>query len=139
MEGEWSQGERWKWRWKIRLRPGGVEHARLLPIAFQWPLTSRPSSLSLSLHSTVVAVAGHDYCIVAASTRLSTGYSILTREETKLCRLCVFWGGMTKEGGGKALAGGSRARAKGAGVCSRGRAQASALASAQAHKGERET
>jgi 20S proteasome subunit beta 6 len=38
-------------------------------------------------HSTVVAVAGHDYCIVAASTRLSTGYSILTREETKLCRL----------------------------------------------------
>lgn len=54
---------------------------------FQWPSRSPPSLFSLLLHSTVVAVAGHDYCIVAASTRLSTGYSILTREESKLCRL----------------------------------------------------
>lgn len=36
---------------------------------------------------TVVAVAGDDYCIVAASTRMSTGYSILTRNKTKLLQL----------------------------------------------------
>ena len=36
---------------------------------------------------TVVAVAGDDYCIVAASTRMSTGYSILTRNKTKVLRL----------------------------------------------------
>jgi len=34
-----------------------------------------------------LAVAGEDYCIVAASTRLSTGYSILTRHSTKLLQL----------------------------------------------------
>ena len=37
--------------------------------------------------STAVAVAGADYAIVAASTRLSTGYSILTRESSKFARL----------------------------------------------------
>lgn len=36
---------------------------------------------------TVVAVAGNDYCIVAASTRMSTGYSILTRNKSKILRL----------------------------------------------------
>lgn len=36
---------------------------------------------------TVVAVAGDDYCIVAGSTRLSTGYSILTRDQSKILRL----------------------------------------------------
>ncbi len=36
---------------------------------------------------TVVSVAGDDYCIVAGSTRLSTGYSILTRDQTKILRL----------------------------------------------------
>ncbi|MEW5298963.1 MAG: hypothetical protein WDW36_002029 [Sanguina aurantia] len=36
---------------------------------------------------TVVAVAGEDYCIVAASCRMSTGYSILTRHNTKICQL----------------------------------------------------
>lgn len=36
---------------------------------------------------TVVAVAGDDYCVVAASTRMSTGYSILTRNKTKILRL----------------------------------------------------
>jgi 20S proteasome alpha/beta subunit len=38
---------------------------------------------------TVVAVAGDDYCIVAGSTRLSTGYSILTRQQSKILRLYV--------------------------------------------------
>jgi 20S proteasome alpha/beta subunit len=36
---------------------------------------------------TVLAVAGKDYCIVAGSTRLSTGYSILTRDHSKLAQL----------------------------------------------------
>lgn len=36
---------------------------------------------------TVVSVAGDGYVILAASTRLSTGYSILSREATKVCRL----------------------------------------------------
>ena len=36
---------------------------------------------------TVVSVAGEGYVILAASTRLSTGYSILSREATKVCRL----------------------------------------------------
>jgi 20S proteasome subunit beta 6 len=35
----------------------------------------------------VVAVAGDDYCIVAASKRLSTGYSILTRDQSKVLQL----------------------------------------------------
>lgn len=36
---------------------------------------------------TVVAVGGNDYCIVAASTRMSTGYSILTRNKSKVLQL----------------------------------------------------
>ncbi|MCO5549913.1 hypothetical protein L7F22_003389 [Adiantum nelumboides] len=36
---------------------------------------------------TCVAIAGTDYCVIAADTRLSTGYSILTREYTKMCQL----------------------------------------------------
>lgn len=36
---------------------------------------------------TALAVAGADYCIVAASTRLSTGYSILTRNHSKIMKL----------------------------------------------------
>jgi 20S proteasome subunit beta 6 len=35
----------------------------------------------------VVAVGGNDYCIVAASTRMSTGYSILTRNKSKVLQL----------------------------------------------------
>lgn len=54
-----------------------------------------PPSTSLPLRlcryddngGTVVAVAGDDYCIVAASTRMSTGYSILTRNKSKILRL----------------------------------------------------
>ncbi|WIA18407.1 hypothetical protein OEZ86_001990 [Tetradesmus obliquus] len=36
---------------------------------------------------TCLAVAGADYCIVAATTRMSTGYSILTRRSTKILQL----------------------------------------------------
>ena len=36
---------------------------------------------------TVVAVAGSDYCIVAGSTRLSTGYSVLSRDHSSLHQL----------------------------------------------------
>lgn len=36
---------------------------------------------------TVLAVAGQEYCIVAASTRMSSGYDILTRDSSKLLQL----------------------------------------------------
>ncbi|CAM9183839.1 unnamed protein product, partial [Laminaria digitata] len=36
---------------------------------------------------TVVAVAGRDFCIIAADSRLSDGYSILTRDVTRVHRL----------------------------------------------------
>jgi 20S proteasome alpha/beta subunit len=36
-----------------------------------------------------VAVTGDGYCVVAADTRLSVGYSILTRDHSKICQLYV--------------------------------------------------
>ncbi|KAK1376312.1 Proteasome subunit beta [Heracleum sosnowskyi] len=36
---------------------------------------------------TVVAIAGADYCVIASDTRMSTGYSILTRDYSKICQL----------------------------------------------------
>ena len=36
---------------------------------------------------TCVAVAGENFCIVAADTRMSTGFSILTRESKKIVEL----------------------------------------------------
>lgn len=36
-----------------------------------------------------MAVAGEDYCIVAADTRMSTGFSIMTRDCKKIIELCV--------------------------------------------------
>ncbi|KAL9239932.1 hypothetical protein vseg_014203 [Gypsophila vaccaria] len=36
---------------------------------------------------TCVAVAGADYCVIAADTRMSTGYTILTRDYSKIHQL----------------------------------------------------
>ncbi|GBG61504.1 hypothetical protein CBR_g21847 [Chara braunii] len=36
---------------------------------------------------TCVAIAGEDYCVIAADTRLSTGFSILTRDASKIVQL----------------------------------------------------
>ncbi|CAL9095012.1 unnamed protein product [Musa textilis] len=36
---------------------------------------------------TCVAIAGADYCVIAADTRLSVGYSIYTRDYSKICKL----------------------------------------------------
>lgn len=33
---------------------------------------------------TCVAIAGGDYCVIAADTRMSTGFSILTRDHSKI-------------------------------------------------------
>jgi 20S proteasome alpha/beta subunit len=38
---------------------------------------------------TCVAVAGADYCVVAADTRLSVGYSIFSRGHSKIAHLYV--------------------------------------------------
>jgi 20S proteasome subunit beta 6 len=44
---------------------------------------------ALLLCRTCVAVAGDDYCIVAASTRMSTGFQILKRDASMILKLCA--------------------------------------------------
>ena len=41
------------------------------------------------LHRTVVGVAGENYVIIAASTRMSTSFSILTRHSSKFVQMCA--------------------------------------------------
>jgi len=48
------------------------------------------AALTHAAHTgTCVAVAGESYCIVAADTRMSTGFSILTRDCKKIVELCA--------------------------------------------------
>ncbi len=54
------------------------------------------SERMLTKFSYVVAVAGQDFCIVAADTRISQGFNILSREHSKTTRLtdqCVITSG----------------------------------------------
>ena len=50
---------------------------------------ARGPPLVLRRAGTCVAIAGEDYCIVAADTRMSTGFNIMTRDCTKIIQLCV--------------------------------------------------
>ena len=54
------------------------------PTAKAWKHRCLMCLLTLCLGRTCVAVAGNDYCIVASSNRLSSGFSILTRDQSKI-------------------------------------------------------
>ena len=61
------------------------------PVVWGGPLLSvhvQKPILGFAGHRTCVAVAGNDYCIVAASTRLSTGFSILSRDVSMILKMC---------------------------------------------------
>ena len=66
----------------VRVALGGVGRTDLDPwmLIFDLPLFCY-------FLRTCVAVSGEDYCVVAADTRMSTGFSIMTRDATKICEL----------------------------------------------------
>jgi len=50
----------------------------------------RPTRLrACAPRSTVLAVTGKDFSIVAGDTRMSTGFSIKSRSVTKIYKMCV--------------------------------------------------
>eukprot|EP01111_Echinosteliopsis_oligospora_P012016 TRINITY_DN407_c0_g1_i1.p1 TRINITY_DN407_c0_g1~~TRINITY_DN407_c0_g1_i1.p1 ORF type:complete len:234 (+),score=70.18 TRINITY_DN407_c0_g1_i1:74-775(+) len=51
------------------------------------PLSHRDFSPYTNNGGTTIAVAGKDFCIIGADTRMSDGYSINSRKVTKLCKL----------------------------------------------------
>jgi len=64
------------------------------PIGFQKgisELSAKPTQHEWSPYAdnggTTLAIAGKDFCVVAADTRLSTGYSIHSRDQTKVVQL----------------------------------------------------
>lgn len=89
--------ERWRWpSWPLQiclfLRPCSAPlRSSLLIIARPpaWLLLIACVVLFLSSlsASTVLAVSGKDYVIVAGDTRMSDGYSILSRDVSKLFKL----------------------------------------------------
>ena len=43
--------------------------------------------LSSSINRNVVAIAGKDYAVIASDTRLTSGYQIYTRNQSKLIKV----------------------------------------------------
>lgn len=65
---------------------GGCAPSPCLRPPFKFLICAFSSSRSLCCR-TCVAIAGTDYCVIAADTRLSVGYSIYTRDYSKICKL----------------------------------------------------